>query len=47
MGFAAAGHISPVQAALMQELIDVIAIANALRMTWGNRVEVDLNKQIS
>ena len=44
MGFAASGYISPVQAALMQELIDVIAIANALRMTWGNKVEIDLNK---
>jgi P-type E1-E2 ATPase len=44
MGFAAAGYISPVQAALMQELIDVIAIANALRMTWGNKIEIDLNK---
>lgn len=43
MGFAASGYISPVQAALMQELIDVIAIANALRMTWGNKVEIDLN----
>lgn len=45
MGFAASGYISPVQAALMQELIDVIAIANALRMTWGNKVEIDLNKR--
>lgn len=44
MGFAALGYVSPVQAALMQELIDVIAIANALRMTWGNKVEIDLNK---
>lgn len=44
MGFAAAGYISPVQAALMQELIDVIAIANALRMTWGNKIQTDLNK---
>ena len=44
MGFAALGYLSPVQAALMQELIDVIAISNALRMTWGNKVEIDLNK---
>lgn len=44
MGFAALGYISPVQAALTQELIDVIAIANAMRMTWGSRVEIDLNK---
>ncbi|MFZ4761538.1 MAG: heavy metal translocating P-type ATPase [Alphaproteobacteria bacterium] len=32
MGFAAAGYISPVQAALLQEFIDIIAIANALRL---------------
>lgn len=44
MVFAAWGYVSPVQAALMQELIDVIAIANALRMTWGNKIEIDLNK---
>lgn len=44
MGFAAWGYVSPVQAALIQELIDVIAIANALRMTWGNKIEIDLNK---
>jgi cation transport ATPase len=43
MVFAALGYISPVQAALMQELIDVIAIANALRMTWGHTIEIDLN----
>lgn len=43
MDFAAAGYISPVQAALIQELIDIIAIANALRMTWGNKINVDLN----
>lgn len=45
MGFAAAGYISPVQAALIQELIDIIAIANALRMTWGNKINVDLNSR--
>jgi heavy metal translocating P-type ATPase len=43
MGFAAFGTISPVEAALIQELIDVIAIANALRMTLGTTVEIDLN----
>ena len=42
MGFAAAGSISPVQAALLQELIDVLAIANALRLTLGNRIQIDL-----
>lgn len=43
MGFAAAGYISPVQAALFQEFIDVLAIANALRLSWGNKVKTDLN----
>lgn len=43
MGFAAAGYISPVQAALLQEFIDVLAIANALRLSWGNSIRVDLN----
>jgi heavy metal translocating P-type ATPase len=42
MGFAAAGYISPVQAALLQELIDVIAIANALRLSWGKKVKTDI-----
>lgn len=42
MGFAAAGYISPVQAALLQEAIDVIAIANALRLSLDGKVETDL-----
>ncbi|MFZ4542368.1 MAG: HAD-IC family P-type ATPase [Rickettsiales bacterium] len=42
MGFAAAGHISPVQAALLQEFIDVLAIANALRLSWGKKVKTDI-----
>ena len=45
MTLAAIGYISPVQAALLQEFIDVIAIANALRMTWGNKIETDLNNK--
>ena len=44
MGFAAAGYISPVQAALFQEFIDVLAIANALRLSLGKRVETDMNR---
>ena len=46
MGFAAAGHISPVQAALLQEFIDVLAIANALRLSWGKKVETDLEVEL-
>ena len=41
MGFAATGAISPVQGALLQEAIDVIAIANALRLSLGSKIETD------
>ncbi|MBY0408482.1 MAG: HAD-IC family P-type ATPase, partial [Rickettsiales bacterium] len=44
MAFAAAGHISPVQAALLQEGIDVLAILNALRLSLGSRIETDMNR---
>ena len=47
MGFAAAGYISPVQAALLQEFIDVFAIANALRLSWGKSIKIDLNDKIA
>lgn len=42
MGFAAAGFIDPVSGALLQEVIDVLAILNALRLTWGNKIKIDL-----
>ncbi|MBU6339598.1 MAG: cadmium-translocating P-type ATPase [Rickettsiales bacterium] len=42
MVFAAAGTISPVQGALLQEIIDVVAILNSLRLAWKNNVETDL-----
>ncbi len=45
MGYAAAGYISPVQAALLQEFIDILAIANALRLSWGNSIKIDMNDQ--
>lgn len=35
MGFAAAGWLPPVAGALLQELIDVVAVANALRVSWA------------
>lgn len=41
MGFAAAGMISPVMGALLQEVIDVLAILNALRLSW-TKVETDM-----
>jgi len=43
MGFAAAGFITPVEGAILQEVIDVLAILNALRLTWKPRVAVDMN----
>jgi heavy metal translocating P-type ATPase len=42
MGFAAGGYITPVAGALLQEAIDILAIANALRMTWQKRIEGDI-----
>lgn len=42
MGFAAAGLISPVMGALLQEIIDVVAILNALRLTFANSVITDI-----
>lgn len=41
MGFAAAGYISPVVGAILQELIDIFAILNALRLIWAARIETD------
>ncbi len=35
MVFAAGGHISPTQGALLQEVIDVAVILNALRASWS------------
>lgn len=42
MAFAAAGYISPVQGAFLQEAIDVLAILNALRLTLQPRIAVDM-----
>jgi heavy metal translocating P-type ATPase len=41
MGFAAGGYISPVMGALLQEAIDILAIANALRLTWSQNINTD------
>lgn len=41
MGFAAAGYISPVVGAILQEIIDVFAIMNSLRLIWGSKIEAD------
>lgn len=37
MGFASAGLLPPVAGALLQELIDVVAVVNALRVAWMPR----------
>ncbi|OSQ39776.1 heavy metal translocating P-type ATPase [Thalassospira mesophila] len=42
MGFAAAGYISPVAGALLQEGIDIIAISNALRLALRHDIASDL-----
>lgn len=44
MGFAAGGYISPVMGALLQEVIDMLAIANALRMTWQKQIKADIKE---
>ena len=42
MGFAAAGFINPVTGAILQELIDIVAIVNALRLAFGSQIKIDL-----
>jgi heavy metal translocating P-type ATPase len=41
MGFAAAGWLPPAAGALVQEAIDVLAVANALRVSWRPGVLTD------
>lgn len=42
MGFAAAGYITPVAGALLQEGIDIIAILNALRLAIAHDIDADM-----
>jgi heavy metal translocating P-type ATPase len=42
MGFAAAGYLSPVQGAVAQEIIDVLAVVNALRAALPPRIMHDM-----
>lgn len=44
MYFAAIGMVSPVMGALLQEGIDVLAILNALRLTWQSDVPKDIEE---
>jgi heavy metal translocating P-type ATPase len=41
MGFAAAGHLSPVAGAIVQEVIDLLAVLNALRVAIPPRTLTD------
>lgn len=43
MGFAAAGYISPVAGAILQEIIDIVAILNALRLIWTYKIKTDIS----
>lgn len=43
MGFAAGGFIAPVAGAVLQELIDVLAILNSLRLIWTHKIESDFD----
>lgn len=42
MGLAAAGYLSPVQGAIVQEVIDLLAILNALRLAWRPHISTDM-----
>lgn len=42
MGFAAAGMLTPVAGALLQEAIDVLAILWALRLSWQGSIKTDM-----
>ena len=42
MGVAAAGFITPVVGAVLQEFIDIFAIVNALRLAFGSKIKIDL-----
>jgi len=42
MGFAAGGYITPVMGAVLQEGIDILAIANALRLAWRRNIGADI-----
>ncbi|MFK7883646.1 MAG: heavy metal translocating P-type ATPase [Phycisphaerales bacterium] len=44
MGFAAAGMLTPVAGALLQELIDVAAVMNALRMSFRPKTLTDIDE---
>ncbi|MHC8494483.1 heavy metal translocating P-type ATPase [Thalassospira sp. SM2505] len=45
MGFAAAGYITPVAGALLQEGIDIIAILNVIRLAIAHDIDADMVEQ--
>ncbi len=47
MFFAALGYVPPVTGAIIQEVIDVLAIMNALRLTWEKDIKIDLPQYIT
>lgn len=44
VGFASFGFMTPVWGAIIQEVIDVIAILNALRLIWKSDIQTDIVK---
>jgi P-type E1-E2 ATPase len=46
MGFAAAGFLSPAMGALLQEAIDVVAVLNALRVSWNPGALTDYRDRV-
>lgn len=46
VGFATFGYITPVWGAIIQELIDVLAILNALKLIWKSNIQTDVNEYI-
>jgi P-type E1-E2 ATPase len=46
MGLAAAGYLLPVAGAIMQEVIDVIAVVNALRVAFPPKNLTDYEAQV-
>jgi len=47
MLFAAAGSLPPVAGAIAQEIIDVVAVLNALRVGWSPRTLIDYGSRDS
>jgi cation transport ATPase len=43
MACAAAGYLSPIMGAIVQEIIDVLAMLNALRLTFQPKIQTDLS----